>query len=131
MTTIDGYMIKQEPGKNRIVIIMPQTPRTVTTTVAPMVNRRIELTADEEAMVLGFVRSLIEVDGIRQVPSTDVAPVKHGRLTINVCKVGGYDYAYYKCTACGRLRPLTPFQFDFCPFCGARMDQGDNDGEIH
>lgn len=42
------------------MIIMPQTPGTITTTAAPMVKRRIALTAGEEAIVLGLVRTLIE-----------------------------------------------------------------------
>lgn len=66
---------------------------------------------------------------VYNLSTADVAPVRHGRLTINRCKVGGYDYAYYKCTACGRLRPMTVFQFDFCPFCGAKMDGGE-DGKM-
>ena len=65
---------------------------------------------------LVFGHDAIEVLGmIYEMPSADVAPVRHGRRKDN------------KCTACGEEafcygeRPYH-LRTDFCPMCGAKMD---------
>lgn len=60
MTIIDGYMITQEPQKNRIVICLPQTLRTAQGTVGCTIERRIELRQEEEAALLVAVKGMFE-----------------------------------------------------------------------
>lgn len=63
MVTNDGYILSQEPNKNRIVITLPQTFGTANCTTSDMVNRKRFLTATEESVVLGVVRKLLEAEG--------------------------------------------------------------------
>lgn len=60
MTIIDGYMIVQEPQKNRIVISLPQTWQTVQGTIGEVTDRRIELRQEEEAALLVAVKGMFE-----------------------------------------------------------------------
>ena len=52
-------------------------------------------------------------------PAADVAEVVHGRWDISKGPLGDMC----KCSACGSL-PSLPTKF--CPYCGARMDGGDD-----
>lgn len=56
---------------------------------------------------------------IRNAPAADVAEVVHGRWDISKGPLGDMC----KCSACGSL-PSLPTKF--CPYCGARMDGGDD-----
>lgn len=60
MTIIDGYMIVQEPQKNRIVISLPQTWQTVQGTTGGVAERRLEISGKEEAIILCLVKGLFE-----------------------------------------------------------------------
>lgn len=61
---------------------------------------------------------------IRKQPASDVAPVKHGKWLYNGHVCG--DTAY-KCSACGEIEWRTSCdRLKYCPFCGAKMDGGDN-----
>ncbi len=63
----------------------------------------------------------ITMNGVKifnQFPSSDVAPVKHGRWDV--------DGVYVVCSVCNRLT-LSPIvkqlpTFKYCPNCGAKMD---------
>jgi len=50
-------------------------------------------------------------------PTSDVAPVRHGRWREGV-------YAGYKCSEC---RTTWDAPTKYCPNCGAKMDGGDSD----
>ena len=52
------------------------------------------------------------------VPTADVAEVKHGRW-----EVAG-DMSYVKCSHCGGLFVC---YYNYCPNCGAKMDEVDNE----
>ena len=57
---------------------------------------------------------------ISNLPTADVAPVRHGRLVST-----GYDELYCEfgdCTICGADNPISS---RYCPNCGAKMDLGD------
>lgn len=60
MTVIDGYTLTQYPKQNAIVITLPQRWDTLTTTVSPVSDRRLQLTDTEEAALLVAVRAMYE-----------------------------------------------------------------------
>lgn len=56
----------------------------------------------------------------------DVAPVMHGRFVHDGPRFArGVDW--WHCSNCGRLASGVETRFNYCPWCGARMD-GDDDG---
>lgn len=59
-------------------------------------------------------------------PAADVAPVVHGHFVHDGPRfAGGVDW--WHCSICGRLvTDVESHRFDYCPWCGARMD-GDSD----
>ena len=60
MISIDGYTLVYEPKNNRIVITLPQTMKTFTNTVSAIVNRRIDISSEEEAIILNVVKAIME-----------------------------------------------------------------------
>ena len=62
MITLDGYTVFQYAKTNRIIISLPQTETTVTNTIMPLSNRRLELTDTEQTCLLLFVKALFEGD---------------------------------------------------------------------
>ena len=55
-------------------------------------------------------------EGIRQMPSADVAPVRHGRWGV----IDAEEPRRYGCSECKRL---SWYMENYCPNCGARMDE--------
>lgn len=52
----------------------------------------------------------------------EVVPVVHGHWTEEMT-VGGFAEKWeYKCSVCGK-RTATDFQLNYCPYCGAKMDE--------
>ena len=67
------------------------------------------------------------LDYIDSEPAADVAPVRHGRWIDNgAC---GYKWAF-SCSKCGYIDGY-PFndRHNYCPNCGAKMDEKENDDE--
>ena len=64
---------------------------------------------------------------IKALPAADVAPVVHGHFVHDGPRfAGGVDW--WHCSRCSRLvTDVERNRFDYCPWCGARMD-GDSDG---
>lgn len=60
MIVIDGYSIIHYVARNQIVITLPQTRDTLTTSRAPISYRRKALTDLEEARVLAAVKYMFE-----------------------------------------------------------------------
>ena len=63
---------------------------------------------------------------VEQLPSADVSPVRHG-YWIEQC-----EESLYSCSACGAEWATiegTPKEndMDFCPHCGAKMDEKERD----
>ena len=60
-------------------------------------------------------------DKIKAIPSADVSPVRHGRWElVGADKRGrGGNWKYTGRDGCGKSYP---YQCDFCPNCGAKMD---------
>lgn len=64
-------------------------------------------------------------EAVHRLPVADVAPVVHGHFVHDgQLYVGGLDW--FHCSSCGRLAAGAEARFDYCPWCGARMD-GDSD----
>lgn len=60
---------------------------------------------------------------LHNLPSADVALVLHGRFVHNGPRfAGGVDW--WRCSICGSLASGVETRFDYCPWCGARMDGG-------
>lgn len=60
-------------------------------------------------------------EAVHRLPVADVAPVVHGRFVHDgQLYVGGIDW--FHCSSCGRLVAGAEERFDYCPWCGARMD---------
>ena len=67
------------------------------------------------------------INALRNAPSVDVAPVMHGHFVHDGPRFAhGVDW--WHCSNCGRLASGVETRFDYCPWCGARMD-GDSDGK--
>ena len=64
-----------------------------------------------------LVRSIIY-----RTPIADVAPVVHGHFIHDGPRfAGGVDW--WHCSNCGKLASGMEIFFDYCPFCGAKMDE--------
>ena len=60
------------------------------------------------------------VERLKNLPSADVEPVRHGRWEVFYAEeLCGYRHAYYVCSSCFSS---SDDEFDYCPYCGARMD---------
>ena len=67
------------------------------------------------------IESVLEY--VENLPSADVAPMRHGRWEI---VIGSNGKEYMVCTCCRVSQDLTGV-FTYCPNCGAKMDGGDGD----
>ena len=62
------------------------------------------------------------IDGIYDIPSADVAPVRHGHW-IKISPAG-----IYECSECGKNVMTSDIEaYEYCHGCGARMDGDDNE----
>lgn len=64
----------------------------------------------------GFSRESIK-SAISAIPPVDVAPVVHGRWI-------HYNDGVFICSKCGNAESNDSY---YCRYCGAKMDEGDND----
>ena len=65
-------------------------------------------------------------DRIIDLPSADVAPVRHGRWKKDyLCSTNGGTYSVIRCSECDFQFPITVT--NYCPNCGAKMDGDAND----
>lgn len=62
IATNDGYSLIYNRNKNTILINLPQTFVTMRDTVSPIGNRRTEISEGEEAVILGIVRKIFNVE---------------------------------------------------------------------
>lgn len=66
--------------------------------------------------VHGFSREEVVDKWNKIMPAADVAPVRHGEWIAD-------DYAYNRCSACGREWDDREYVTPYCPNCGAKMDE--------
>lgn len=68
-----------------------------------------------------------DVRRLLSIPAADVAPVVRGHFVHDGPRfANGVDW--WHCSNCGRLASGVETRFDYCPWCGARMD-GDSDAK--
>ena len=91
--------------------------------MAEYIEREVAMRAARHAWGKGLEPSqYIEI-----IPAADVAPVMHGRFVHRGPRFeGGVDWWY--CSNCGKLASGVETRFNYCPWCGARMDGSDNNG---
>jgi len=67
---------------------------------------------------------------VAYAPIADVAPVKHGTWIENLSYEYNGDKVYdLICTNCGRSFKAEDWvrkDYHYCPYCGAKMEDGDN-----
>lgn len=71
----------------------------------------------------GFVEIPMVYCELMQVPSADVAPVRHGHWIKNDPHCDGLAFLW-NCSKCGAE---SEEGYRYCPACGARMDGDEND----
>lgn len=62
MVTCKGYSIYQDVQNNKIVITLPQTNRTLVCTTSEPVNRRLQVSPGEEAILLAVVMEMFKLE---------------------------------------------------------------------
>lgn len=63
-------------------------------------------------------------NAVRSIPAADVVPVVHGHFVYDGPMFAG-DVKCWHCSRCSRLvTDVGRNHFDYCPWCGARMDDG-------
>lgn len=67
----------------------------------------------------GVLYMLNELD---KAPIVDAEPVKHGHWVKEPTDTFGFDEADYHCSEC-RRRPVKDVLTNYCPNCGAKMDE--------
>ena len=60
MIISEGYILVYEPVSNSIIITLPQTMETLTNTVSEIVDRRVDISSEEEATILNVVKAIME-----------------------------------------------------------------------
>ena len=60
MIISEGYILVYEPISNSIIITLPQTIETLTNTVSEIVDRRVDISIEEEATILNVVKAIME-----------------------------------------------------------------------
>lgn len=60
MIISEGYILVYEPISNSIIITLPQTIETLTNTVSEIVDRRVDISSEEEATILNVVKAIME-----------------------------------------------------------------------
>lgn len=76
-----------------------------------------QLISDADGEYCGYCTEDIS---IHSIPAADVAPVVHGRWESHLMPLA------YKCSICGYKPSAKEWRFherNFCPNCGAKMDQ--------
>lgn len=64
---------------------------------------------------------------IKALPAAGVAPVAHGHFVHDGPRLaGGVDW--WHCSNCGSLVSGVETRFSYCPWCGAKMDGGAENG---
>lgn len=93
----------------------------------------------ENAETNGFMhdREVIEcvMTTLVGVPLSDVAPVAHGKWkATGTFKVADYNYTVVeqRCSACGHcsIRFKNKAESNYCPKCGAKMDEEEHDNNV-
>lgn len=84
---------------------------------------------DADALIFTRPKDRIPTEGYIEVSDIDRAktidPVKHGKWVFE--NRTGFHQPLLKCSYCGRRQYVARFDFDYCPYCGAKMDGGEDE----
>ena len=70
-------------------------------------------------------RAVMSVVALRELPAADVVEVKHGEwIKDRLISTGGGTYGVCRCSVCKSGYQDVGYGFDYCPYCGAKMDGG-------
>ena len=64
-------------------------------------------------------------EAIKNAPTIEAKPVVHARWENIFCLITPYDdddYEEARCK-CSNCTMITDFEYDYCPYCGAQMDE--------
>lgn len=77
------------------------------------------------------VQHLALQEALNKVPTVDAEPVRHGKWVPKYIRICGQDWVSgMKCSECGEdalNAEGDEFLTDYCPNCGARMDEDERD----
>ena len=76
-----------------------------------------------------WINIIYAIGEIERMPAVEVEPVRHGHWI-----QAGHDgwSSYIRCSKCKRyLRDIHPSDYKFCPYCGAKMDGGNECSVTH
>lgn len=85
---------------------------------------RPDVPEDEKAAItIATAKKLIR-SIIQRAPTADVEPVRHGRWIHEILEdlVWGVPYDKWSCSIC-RFSVSNPIDKNYCPYCGAKMDE--------
>lgn len=68
----------------------------------------------------GAVCDCLEI--LDEAPTIDAEPVRHGRW-VTPTVIGGYEFGVPHCSACDGIPAGVYVHTDYCPHCGAKMDE--------
>ena len=72
----------------------------------------------------------VRVADIMQQPTIEAVPVVHGHWRKDrLVSTGGGTYGVRRCSACEWYCEDLPYWFNYCPHCGAKMDEV-SDGKV-
>ena len=60
MIVSDGYPIEYYKNRNQIIIGLPQTMQTATNTISMVTNRKVDLTDEDQLIILSMVKYVME-----------------------------------------------------------------------
>ncbi len=68
---------------------------------------------------------------LKRLPSADVVEVRHGKWSHNYIKDGMKytDWFNLHCSVCGEMQRDAWGKWDYCPYCGAKMDEEEQEHE--
>lgn len=71
-----------------------------------------------------WIRYKIFEEALRDAPTVDAVPVVHGRwIKDRLVSTNGGTYGVRRCSVCEWCFEDLPYEFKYCPRCGARMDE--------
>jgi hypothetical protein len=79
---------------------------------------------EEEYKVGGIDARRIDIDTIKNLPTADVEPVRHGRW-LDMYSFDAHYQPIYQCSECGKQVADNYIScHKYCLHCGAKMDRG-------
>ena len=60
MIICEGYSVKYVPKDNQIIITLPQTFKTINNTIQMVIDRKMDITDDDLALIITLVKYICE-----------------------------------------------------------------------